>query len=212
MKKLKKRTKIILICLACLVVLGLIAPGIKFIRKNFAPTVHFLKRDDPIPADLEGKVEYYAEWFLYKEDYDDFVASKVSGKLNDNHTMAIIKVYYDDTGRCYSLPTGLTQKDEYDFLYTIQPRMRESLTWHFRSNLWRIITGLYNAGVTLDVYVYTFMNTDNLGNPQYDLFFHGKWTPERLNAINWEYMERSKLPDSALEIRKSKIYVDYPGN
>ena len=201
MKKLKKRTKVILICLACLVVLGLVVSCIILFHDHFAKEV--------VPTDLKERIEYYAKPFYDHLGYYECRANKINVKLNDDKTEATIKIYYDNTEICFYPPKGLSKAEELYFLKETQPLHRRALVAQALPNLKLMVRKLSDLGITLNVYIYAYKESDNLGNPQYDTLFHGIWTPERLSGINWGYMTWRKIDDSALHAEKSKIFKEY---
>lgn len=219
MKKLRKSTKTVILCLTAAVVLGAVILGALFVLNNYNTLLSEIKQWQksriPVPSDLQGKLEYYADIFCEHEDYDEYYANKVSVKLNDDKTGATIKIYYDDTQYCFKTPEFYSPyewsvaADKEMFLKKEQPTLRRRYTQHAMQSLMYMVKNLSGLGINLEVYIYAYKETDNLGNPQYDTLFHGTWTPERLNQINWEYMTWTKIDDSALNPERSKIFAEY---
>lgn len=220
MKKLRKSTKTVILCLTAAVVLGAVILGALFVLNNYNTLLSEIKQWQksriPVPSDLQGKLEYYADIFCEHEDYDEYYANKVSVSLDSSKTSATIKIYYDKTRYCFTMPdysgeTNSIAKEvkERQFLTERQPQLRRDFAQHALKSLRHMLRNLAGLGVNLDVYIYAYRDVDNLGNPRYETLFRGRWTPERLNQINWEYMTWTKIDDSALNPERSKIFAEY---
>ncbi len=207
MKKLKKRTKVILICLACLVVLGICTAIIisVFNAKNpssfTSPTTQ--------EKDIQKRIEESASVFVEGEHYYD---DRVEVHLNEAKTIAMIKVYYDWTDPLFNVSSSFDSKTKDFFIKQAQPGMRKVFAQDTLKKLLEVVKDLSDTGITLDVYIYAYKSMDNYGNPEYETVFQGKWTPEQLKKINWKYMTWERIDDSALHVKKSDLFKEYMGD